>query len=66
VPEYRFTLTEHDPERPWIVVGQEHRTVTLDDAVNFFEWRHAQWPSPRWSIELDPWQLSPDGPGPRE
>jgi hypothetical protein len=22
VPTYNFTLTEHDPERPWIVRGQ--------------------------------------------
>jgi hypothetical protein len=60
MPAYSFTLTEHDPERPWIVVGpQEHRTVELNEGVQFFAWARVQWPPPRWSIQLDPWQLSP-------
>jgi hypothetical protein len=57
VPEYGFTLTEHDPTRPWIVVGQEHRTVTLD-ALDFFAcfaWARERWPFPRWTVQLDPW-----------
>ena len=32
--------------------------VALDDGVNFFEWARELWPAPRWSVELDPWQLS--------
>jgi hypothetical protein len=40
-------------------LGQEHRTITLDDGVGFFEWAHDHWPSPRWTVELDPWQLAP-------
>jgi hypothetical protein len=59
VREYSFTLTEHDLEHPWIVLGSEHRTITLEDGVGFFEWAREQWPAPRWTIELDPWQLSP-------
>jgi hypothetical protein len=55
-------LLEHARDRPWIVVGQEQRTITLDDAVNFFGWAHEQWPEPRWTIELDPGQLSPAWP----
>jgi uncharacterized protein involved in type VI secretion and phage assembly len=35
VPEYRFTLTEHDQERPWIVVSTEHRTIELPDGSDF-------------------------------
>ncbi len=31
--EYGFTLTEHDPSKPWLGPGQEHRTVALDDGV---------------------------------
>jgi hypothetical protein len=50
-------LIERDPERPWLVLAQEHRTVTLEDGVNFYEWAHTQWPDPRWTVELDPWQL---------
>jgi hypothetical protein len=59
VTAFSFTLTEHDPEQPWIVRHQERRTVELDDGVRFFEWARKQWPAPRWTVELDPWQLSP-------
>jgi hypothetical protein len=52
--EYRFILTEHDPARPWLVIGAEHRTVTLDDDVNFFAWARGRWSEPRWSVELEP------------
>ncbi|HEV7176205.1 MAG TPA: hypothetical protein VGN29_11975 [Solirubrobacteraceae bacterium] len=57
--EYGFTVTEHDPRRPWIVRGSEHHTVTLEDGENFFAWASQRWPGPSWSVELDPWQLSP-------
>ncbi len=59
MPEYSFTLTEHDLEKPWLVLSQEHRTTPLDDSVSFFEWAHERWPGSRWSVELDPWQLGP-------
>jgi len=58
VPEFGFTVTEHDPQRPWIVLGQQHVTVQLDDGVEFFEWAAERWPAPRWTVELDPWQLT--------
>jgi hypothetical protein len=57
--EYGFTITDHDPDRPWIVRSSEHRTINLPDGQSFFEWAHEQWPAPRWSIELDPWALTP-------
>jgi hypothetical protein len=63
MPQYSFIITEHDPERPWIVFGQKHQTVTLDDDVRFSAWAHERWPSPRWSVELDPWQLAPEWSG---
>jgi hypothetical protein len=62
VSEYCYALTEHDPDRPWLVVGQQHRIVTLEDDANFFEWAHKEWPAPRWSVQLDPWELSPTHP----
>jgi hypothetical protein len=62
VPEYSFTVTEHDPDRPWIVHQSEHRTVNLSDDVSFFDWAHTQWPAPRWNVELDPWQLGTGWP----
>jgi hypothetical protein len=54
VPVYSSTLAEHDRDLPWIVVSQEHRTVTLDDTVNFHAWAAEQWPAPQWTIELEP------------
>ena len=60
--EYSFTVTEHDLERAWIVVGQEHQTVTLADGVKFFEWAREHWPEPRWTVQPDPWHLTPAWP----
>jgi len=44
-------------EKPWLVVGREHRTVRLDDDASFFEWAHRTWPELPYSVQLDPWQL---------
>jgi hypothetical protein len=63
MPQYSFVIAEHDPERPWIVLGQEHRSVTLEDGIVFWSWVQERWPAPRWSVELDPWQLAPDWSG---
>ena len=57
--EYGFTITEHDPDRPWMVLSSEHRTIKLPDDMNFFGWAREQWPAPRWSVQVDPWELSP-------
>jgi hypothetical protein len=62
--EYRYTVTEHDPDQPWIVRGSSHGQVTLPDDSSFFEWAHEQTPAPRWNVELDPWQLTPKWPTP--
>jgi hypothetical protein len=60
VPEYRYTVTEHEVERPWLVLGTSHGSVTLPDGTSFFEWAQENWPAPRWSVQLDPWQLAPN------
>jgi len=31
-------LTEHDPAKPWLVLGSEHRTIELPEERSFFEW----------------------------
>jgi hypothetical protein len=63
VREYRYTVVEHDAERPWIVVGEIRRlTVELEDDVSFFDWAPEHWPSPRYHVVPDPWQTSPTGP----
>lgn len=60
--EYRYSVTEYDPERPWIVHGSSRGQVTLADDDSFYEWAHEHWPAPRWSVQLDPWQLAPKWP----
>ena len=57
VCEYRFTVTEHDPDRPWIVLGVEQQTVELDESADFYSWAHEQWAASRFTVQLDPWQL---------
>ena len=57
--EYGFRITEYDPERPWVVRSSQHRTVELPDGVDFYAWARDRWPAPHWTVELDPWQLSP-------
>ncbi len=59
VRSFSFTVTEHDHGRPWIVTGVEQRTVELEDAVEFFAWARERWPAGRFTVQLDPWQLSP-------
>jgi hypothetical protein len=63
VREYGFTITEHDPERPWMVLSSEHRTIKLPHGRDFFTWAREQWPAPHWSVQLDPWQLAPGWSG---
>jgi hypothetical protein len=60
MPEFGYTVTEHDLERPWLIVGRTRGAVTLDDPAAFFEWVAEHSPEPRWTVELDPWRLAPD------
>jgi hypothetical protein len=41
IPEYRYTATEYDLERPWIALGSSRGQVTLPDYGRFFEWARA-------------------------
>lgn len=59
--EYGYTVTEHDPERPWVVRDQRHETVQLADDVPFFQWSTARYPRDRFTVQLDPWSLTPGG-----
>ena len=52
--EYGFTITEHDPDRPWMVLSSEHRTIELPDGVAFFRWARERWPVPRWERRAGP------------
>ena len=61
VPTYSYTVAEHDPVKPWLVLGPLRRmTVDLDPDENFFEWAELAWPRVHYTVTLDPWQLSPE------
>jgi hypothetical protein len=57
VHAYRFTVTEHDLDRPWIVLGVEQHAVELDESIDFYGWAHEQWAASRFTVQLEPWQL---------
>ncbi|MGZ4303350.1 MAG: hypothetical protein ACXVSL_00575 [Solirubrobacteraceae bacterium] len=57
--EYGYTVIEHDPARPWVIRGQSHETVQLEEDVPFFEWSAARYPHHRYTVQLDPWSLTP-------
>jgi hypothetical protein len=59
VPEYGYTVSEHDPDRPWLVTDQRHETIELEDDTSFTEWAAGRYPRDRYTVELDPWSLSP-------
>lgn len=60
MPTYSYTVAEHDPDAPWIVVGEiHHLSVELEAGASFYEWAAREWPSPRYAVTVDPWQISP-------
>lgn len=54
--DYGYTLSEHDPGKPWLIIRREHRTVTLEDDEQFYRWASKEWPAQNYTVELDPWQ----------
>ena len=64
VREYGYTVTEHDPATPWLILGIQHHMVSLPDGQEFFGWATTEWPPDRFTVELDPWALVPKGPTP--
>lgn len=59
VRAYGYTITEHDVEKPWLIVSREHRTVELEEGESFALWSAQHWPAPRFTVELDPGQMAP-------
>jgi hypothetical protein len=56
---YGFHLTEHHPEKPWLIISSRHEEVELPDHESFFEWSAKNYPRERYSVDVDPWTLSP-------
>jgi hypothetical protein len=66
VSEYRYTVAEYEPDRPWILVGCLRRlSVELSDGEDFAAWAAQAWPRPRYQVdllpELPPWPGAGDG-----
>jgi hypothetical protein len=49
-----FTLTEYDPDRPWIVRVTGRHVIELPDDEDFAVWAADRWPDQRFRVELDP------------
>jgi hypothetical protein len=58
VRSYSFRVIEHDPERPWVIVGSGRHWIELEADIDFHEWVREQWPPDRFTVELDPWSLT--------
>lgn len=58
--EFGFSVTEYDAARPWIIVQSRHEVVELADDVSFYVWAAERYPSPRFAVQVDPWELSPE------
>ncbi len=56
---YGFQLTEHDPEKPWLIIDSRHEEIELADDESFFRWAAQNYPRERYSVDVDPWTLSP-------
>ena len=52
--EHRFTLTEYDPDRPWVVRATGRHVIELPDDQDFGAWAAERWPDQRFKVELEP------------
>jgi hypothetical protein len=55
----RIQVTEHDEREPWLIVSSHHEEVELPDDVAFFRWVAEHYPKSRYSVDPDPWAMSP-------
>ena len=54
---FRYIVIEHDPARPWLVVGDaQHLEVELTSAGAFAAGASERWPPDRFTVTLDPGQ----------
>jgi hypothetical protein len=57
MPELRYTVIEHDPDEPWIIIGEtRHLTIELPDIRDFAAWAAECWPREQYTAELEPGQ----------
>jgi hypothetical protein len=57
VTEVRYTVLEHDPLRPWVVLGEtRHLVVDLPSIDEFGAWARQRYPRDRYTVQLVPGQ----------
>ena len=44
--------------KPLLITSREHLTASLDDGLSFFDWAASKWPRDRFTVDLDPWELT--------
>jgi hypothetical protein len=59
VPELRYTVTEYDPQRPWVMVSRTRGLAVDLDAEDFPAWAARAWPATRYTTEIEPGALRP-------
>ena len=50
---YSYKLTEHDPERPWIVLSTARDSVELPEGQDFYAWAKERYPGKRFRVDLE-------------
>ena len=51
---YSFSVTEDDEARSWLIRSMDHRTVELEDGVDFATWASREFPGERFTVQQDP------------
>lgn len=55
---FTYSVTEHDPERPWIMLGtRTGLSLEASNAHEFYEKVGVLWPRDRFDVELAPGEL---------
>jgi hypothetical protein len=55
---FRYQVTEHDPDRPWIILGtRTGLSLEAEDSYQFREKVQHVWPADRFNVELEPGEL---------
>lgn len=57
---YGFSVTEHDLDKPWLILDRRHHIVDLPDGQDFFAWATREWPVDRFTVQADPWTFGPE------
>jgi hypothetical protein len=71
VPSYGYTVTEHDPAKPWLIFGREHCTIDLEailaagvdpneallhECAHAWQWFVTNTPTPGRRYQRERWQ----------